>query len=63
MVGNKHGSVDKMHTIEQAVYGRNAFAKVSWSVGLGGGDKNRFCSVSGPVLAIKDTFLDGFCSA
>lgn len=27
VVGNKHGTVDKMHTVEQALYGRNAFAK------------------------------------
>ena len=29
VVGNKLGSVDKMHTVEQAEYGRDAFAKVS----------------------------------
>ncbi len=28
VVGNKLGSVDKMHTVEQAEYGRDAFAKV-----------------------------------
>ena len=28
VVGNKHGAIDKMHTVEQAVYGKNAFAKV-----------------------------------
>lgn len=28
VVGNKHGTIDKMHTVEQALYGRNAFAKV-----------------------------------
>ena len=28
VVGNKHGAIDKMHTVDQAVYGRNAFAKV-----------------------------------
>ena len=28
VVGNKHGTIDKMHTVDQAVYGRNAFAKV-----------------------------------
>ena len=29
VVGNKHGTVDKMHTADQAEYGRNAFAKVT----------------------------------
>ncbi len=28
VVGNKLGSVDKMHTVQQAEYGRDAFAKV-----------------------------------
>lgn len=28
VVGNKHGTIDKMHTVDQAIYGRNAFAKV-----------------------------------
>lgn len=28
VVGNKHGAIDKMHTVEQAVYGKDAFAKV-----------------------------------
>ena len=28
VVGNKHGAIDKMHTVDQALYGRNAFAKV-----------------------------------
>ena len=28
VVGNKHGTIDKMHTVDQALYGRNAFAKV-----------------------------------
>ena len=28
VVGNKLGSVEKMHTREQAEYGRDAFAKV-----------------------------------
>ena len=27
VVGNKLGAVEKMHTVEQAVYGRDAFAK------------------------------------
>lgn len=37
VVGNKHGAIDKMHTVEQAVYGRNAFAKVGGGgVWLGG---------------------------
>ena len=27
VVGNKLGSVEKMHTVDQAVYGRDAFAK------------------------------------
>ncbi len=36
VVGNKHGAIDKMHTVEQAVYGRNAFVKVgvAWGVVL-----------------------------
>ena len=35
VVGNKLGSVEKMHTREQAEYGRDAFAKV-WKGGMGG---------------------------
>lgn len=35
VVGNKLGSVDKMHTEEQALYGRNAFTKVGVTVGCG----------------------------
>jgi len=37
VVGNKHGTVDKMHTVDQAVYGRNAFTKVG-GCGQRGGD-------------------------
>ena len=37
VVGNKLGAVEKEHTLEQALYGRDAFAKVC--VG-GGGEEN-----------------------
>ena len=36
-MGNKLGSVEKMHTREQAEYGRDAFAKVGREKGSEGG--------------------------
>ncbi len=42
VVGNKHGTVDKMHTADQAEYGRNAFTKVR------GGEEFGFAGIADP---------------
>ena len=48
VVGNKLGAVEKEHTLEQALYGRDALAKVC--VGGGGGENGVcVCGVTGLV--------------